>query len=103
MKTVISMSQRMRRIALPANSQLAKGPIPSGFTSAMIGAIMGDACDRLPVVMLINAAIRSFCLSLSGRPRREGAGMRRMDMTSLAITAVATVAVVLLLVVSLVL
>jgi hypothetical protein len=25
---------------------------------------MGDACDRLPVVMLINAAIQSFCLSL---------------------------------------
>jgi hypothetical protein len=24
---------------------------------------MGDSCDRLPVVMRINAAIRSFCLS----------------------------------------
>ena len=32
----------------------------------MIGGIMGDACDRLPVVMRINAAIRSFCLSLAG-------------------------------------
>ena len=43
------------------------GPNPySGFTSAMIGAIMGDACDRLPVVMLINAAIRFFCLALIG-------------------------------------
>jgi hypothetical protein len=29
----------------------------------MIGAIMGDACDRLPVVMLINAAIQSVCSS----------------------------------------
>ena len=32
----------------------------------MIGAIMGDACDRLPVVMLINAAIRYYCLALIG-------------------------------------
>ena len=40
-----------------------EGPTPSGFTSAMIGAIMGDACDRLPVVMLINAVIRFFCFS----------------------------------------
>ena len=32
----------------------------------MIGAIMGDACDRLPVVMLINAVIRFFCFSFVG-------------------------------------
>jgi hypothetical protein len=37
------------------------------------------------------------------RPRYEGAGMRRMDRAFLAITVVATVAVVLLLGVSLVL
>ena len=39
-----------------------EGPTPSGFTLALIGAIMGNACDRLPVVMLINAGIQSFCL-----------------------------------------
>jgi len=65
---------------------------------------MGDACDRLPVVMLINAAIQSFCLSLSRADYdMKGAGTRRMDRTFLAITVVATVAVVLLLGVSLVL
>jgi hypothetical protein len=68
----------------------------------MIGAIMGDACDRLPVVMLINAAIQSFCLSLSDHDMK-GAGMRRMETAFLAITAVATGAVMLLLGVSLVL
>ena len=60
----------------------------------MIGAIMGDACDRLPVVMLINAAIQSVCLSLSRADHdMKGAGMRRMDLTFLAITAIATVTV----------
>ena len=38
---------------------------PHPLASAIVGAIMGDACDRLPVVMLINAATQSFCLSLS--------------------------------------
>jgi len=42
-------------------------------------------------------------ISLQGRPRYEGAGMRRMDRAFLTITVVATVAVVLLLGVSLVL
>jgi hypothetical protein len=42
-------------------------------------------------------------ISFQGRPRYEGAGMRRMDRAFLAITVVATVAVVLLLGVSLVL
>jgi hypothetical protein len=55
---------------------------------------MGDACDRLPVVMLINAAIQSFA-HLHPRADHDikGAGMRRMDLTFLAITAIATVTV----------
>jgi len=79
--------------ALPPRSG-ASSPTPNGFTSALIGAIMGDARDRLPVVMLINGAIQSVC---SSSPRADddmkGAGMRRMDLTFLAITAIAMVTV----------
>jgi hypothetical protein len=36
--------------ALPLEADIrALGPTPSGVTPALIGAIVGDACDRLPL------------------------------------------------------
>jgi hypothetical protein len=50
----VELATRMQVLLSSAKKLRFRAKKPTGLTSAMIGAIMSDACDRLPVVMVIN-------------------------------------------------